>query len=147
MKSIPKDYLKYWRVIRHFIKVKYGLTQSDLDVILFLYSEGYFSKEKFDEFDALISWDAERFGTLLKDGWIVVFRRRMGNRKALYELSYKALRVVDSIYKKLNGEEIPEGPSNNPMFLKNVSYTDKVYRNFIIEMNKTIKQQRHLAPE
>jgi hypothetical protein len=147
MKTIPKDYLKYWRVIRHFIKVKYGLTQSDLDVILFLYSEGYFSKEKFDEFDALISWDVERFGTLLKDGWIVVFRRRMGNRKALYELSYKALRVVDSIYKKLNGEEIPEGPSNNPMFLKNVSYTDKVYRNFIIEMNKTIKQQRHLAPE
>jgi len=105
------------------------------------------TKEKFDEFDALISWDVERFGTLLKNGWIVVFRRRMGNRKALYELSYKALRVVDSIYKKLNGEEIPEGPSNNPMFLKNVSYTDKVYRNFIMEMNKTIKQQRHLAPE
>ena len=27
------------------------------------------------------------------------------------------------------------------------SYMDKVYRNMIIEMNKFIKQQRHLSPE
>ena len=36
------DYLKYWRVIRYFIKAKYGLSQAELDVILFLKSEGYF---------------------------------------------------------------------------------------------------------
>jgi len=47
------DYLKYWRVIRYFIKAKYNLTQGDLDVILFLNSEGYFDKAKFDEFDEL----------------------------------------------------------------------------------------------
>jgi len=29
------------------------------------------------------------------------------------------------------------------MFAKNVSYSDKIYRNMIIEMNKFIKQQRH----
>lgn len=145
--KVPKDYLKYWRVIRHFIKVKYGLTQSDLDMILFLYSEGYFSKDKFAEFNALLSWEDKRFERLRQEEWIVVFRKHMGRRKALYELSYKSLRVVDLIYKKLSGEEITEGPGNNPMFLKNVSYTDKVYRNFIMEMNKSIRQQRHLAPE
>ena len=36
------DYLKYWRVIRYFIKAKYGLSQAELDVILFLKSEGYY---------------------------------------------------------------------------------------------------------
>jgi hypothetical protein len=50
-----------------------------------------------------------------------------------------------SLYKKLNGEEIPESPSSNPLFLKNVSYTDKVYRNYIKEMNSFIRQQRHLS--
>ena len=64
------DYLKYWRVIRYFIKAKYNLTQGDLDVVLFLNSEGYFDKAKFDEFDELLSWDEGRFKRLLRDGWI-----------------------------------------------------------------------------
>ena len=42
MKSNQEDYLKYWRVIRQFTKIKYGLTQSDLDMLFFLYSEKYF---------------------------------------------------------------------------------------------------------
>ena len=55
------DYLKYWRVIRYFIKSKYKLSQGDLDILLFLYSEKYFSKEKFNEFDELLSWNVNRF--------------------------------------------------------------------------------------
>jgi DNA-binding MarR family transcriptional regulator len=146
MRLPPNDYLKYWRVIRYFIKAKYKITTGELDVLLFLYSEKYFSKDKFNEFDELISWDVNRFDKLLRDGWVVVFRKRQGKKKALYEVSYKGRRMLGSMYKKLSGEEIPESPSVNPMFLKNVSYTDKVYRNMIIEMNKFIRQQRHPSP-
>ncbi|HAV25185.1 MAG TPA: hypothetical protein DCX01_03310 [Bacteroidetes bacterium] len=146
MRLPPNDYLKYWRVIRYFILKKYKLTTGELDVLLFLYSEKYFSKDKFNEFDELISWDVNRFDKLLRDGWVVVFRKRQGKKKALYEVSYKGRRMLGSMYKKLSGEEIPESPSVNPMFLKNVSYTDKVYRNMIIEMNKFIRQQRHPSP-
>ena len=140
-----QDYLKYWRVIRYFIKAKYGLTTSDLDILLFLQSEKYFSKDDFDEFNELISWYKNRFNTLLKDKWIEVFRKNTSKSKAIYQLSYKSTRVLVSLYKKLNGEEIPESPSSNPLFLKNVSYTDKVYRNYIKEMNSFIRQQRHLS--
>ena len=140
-----QDYLKYWRVIRYFIKAKYGLTTSDLDILLFLQSEKYFSKDDFDEFNELISWDKNRFNTLLKDKWIEVYRKNTSKSKAIYQLSYKSTRVLVSLYKKLNGEEIPESPSSNPLFLKNVSYTDKVYRNYIKEMNSFIRQQRHLS--
>jgi hypothetical protein len=140
---MKSDYLKYWRVVRQFIKVKHNLTQSDLDILLFLKSEEYFSRDKFNEFDNLISWEKLRFKRLKKEGWIEIFRKRMGQRKALYQLSNRGKRVTASIYKYLNGQEIPSSSDGNPMFLKNVSYTDKVYRNFIIEMNQTIKQQRH----
>jgi hypothetical protein len=140
---MKSDYLKYWRVIRQFIKVKHGLTQSDLDMLLFLKSEEYFSKDKFKEFASLIGWDKNRFEKLRQLGWIEVFRKRMGKRKALYQLSQKGKRVTTSIYKYLNGKEIPTSNDGNPMFLRNVSYTDKVYRNFIIKMNAFIKQQRH----
>lgn len=74
-------------------------------------------------------------------------QKKNGTRKALYELSFKALRLVDSIYKKLNGEEIPTGEGNNSMFGKNVSYTDKVYRNMIKEMNAELKAKRREAKE
>jgi hypothetical protein len=141
------DYLKYWRVIRQYIKIKYNLTQSDLDILLFLKSESYFSKDKFEEFNEILSWDKQRFEKLRQQGWIEVFRKRVGKHKALYQLSFKSKRMLTSIYKKLNGEEIPTSPSQNKMFAKNVSYSDKVYRNMIIEMNRSIKQQRHLSHE
>jgi len=136
------NYLKYWRVIRYFVKSKYNLTQADLDILIFLFDEGYFSKDKFKEFDELLSWNVNRFDQLLRDGWIEVFRKYDGKRKGLYTLSYKTNRLITSIYKKLSGEEIPTSPSANPMFKRKVSYTDKVYRNMIIEMNKEIRDKK-----
>ena len=53
--------------------------------------------------------------------------------------------MVGMIYKKLNGEEFPEAKSVNPLFLANGSYTDKLYRDMIKEMNAFIRQQRRLS--
>ena len=147
MKLKVNDCLKYWRVIRYFIKQKYGLTTADLDMLLFLYSEDIFSKEKFEEFDNLLSWDEERFNRLYKLGWIEVFRNRKKTRKSLYCISFKTDRVISGIYKKLSGQEIPTSLSGNPMFAKNVKYSDKIYRNMILEMNAAIRQQRRLSLE
>jgi hypothetical protein len=89
MKSNQEDYLKYWRVIRQFVKIKYELTQSDLDMLLFLYSEVYFDKDKFGEFDSLLGWDKQRFERLRQLGWIQAFRHGMtpGGRRAVYQFS------------------------------------------------------------
>jgi hypothetical protein len=147
MKKYPEDYLKYWRVIRQYMKAKHGLSQADLDVLLFLYSEPYFDKSKFIEFNNLLSWDRHRFDNLLRDGWIENFRKFHGSQRGIYNLSDKAKNVVRDIYKKLNGEEIPTSLGSNPMFYKNVKYSDKVYRNMILEMNESIKQQRRQSRE
>lgn len=150
MKLKNNDYLKYWKIIRQFMKAKYGLSQSDLDMLLFLYSEGYFSRDKFFEYNNILSWEVGRMTRLKNEGWIEVFRNPGVRVKALYKVSYKTERAIDSMYKKLNGEEIPSTVSGNPMFHRKVKYTDKVYRNMIIEMNKEIKatrQQQRLSPE
>ena len=105
------DYLKYWRVIRYYIKARYGITTSDLDMILFLRSEGRFNRSKFNEFNEVLGWD-------------------------------KGKRMLTAMYRKLSGEEISTNHQINPMFLKNVGYNDKVYRNMLIEMNAFIKQQQ-----
>lgn len=147
MKSQPEDYLKFWRVISYYFKSKHELTSAELDVILFLYSEKYFDKGKFREFNELLTWDRNRFEKLIENGWIVIFRTRLRGKKNVYQLSDKAINMCKDIYRKLNGEEIPVSLSENAMFKKNVSYFDKVYRNMIKQMNSAIKQQRRRSPE
>ena len=92
-----------------------------------------------------MSWDEARFHGLLRDGWLQVFRKNTGKQTTLYRLSHKGRSLVINIYKKLNGEEIGVSPQLNPLFRKDASYMDKVYRNMIIEMNDFIKQQRRRA--
>lgn len=147
MKSKASDYLKYWKIIRQYYKSKYKVGQADLDMLLFLYSEEYFTKDKFAEFNNILSWDVKRFDRMHRDGWIHTFRKHAGKKKSIYTLSDKANNMIDSMYKILNGDEIPTTIQGNPMFQRNVRYSEKVYRNLIIEMNKFIRQQRHRAPE
>ena len=137
-----QDYLKYWRVIRYFMQAKHKLSTGDIDILLFLYSEKYFNKTKFKEFDLLLSWDKKRFNKLLRDDWIIVFRKRKGKQTTLYEMSYKGRRMIGSMYKKLNGEEMPESKVGNPLFSKDTSYTDRLYRDMIKEMNRFIRKER-----
>lgn len=138
------DYLKYWRVIRQYIKTKYGLTQSDLDMLMFIYTEKYFSKARFDEFSRIVSWDADRFKRLKENGWIESFRKYdpRTNTRAIYQISPDGKRVVQSIYRMLKGEEMPITPKYNPMFKSNAKYMSKVYRNSIRELNSYLKQQQ-----
>jgi hypothetical protein len=142
MKTLNNDYLKYWRVIRYYIMAKYNLCQNSLDILLFLNSEEYFSRKKFQEFNELLPWDRNRFDKLVADGWIDKFRDGPSQISKVYKLSYKAKRVITSIYKKLNGDEIPMSQCNNTMFAKNVRYTDKVYRNFMKQMNNYIREKK-----
>lgn len=106
MKSNQRDYLKYWKVIRTYYKVKHKLTQADIDMLLFLYSERYFNVTTFREYEKLFTWDVERFEKLKKLGWIELFSSKQPGRPAmrsmaLYSLSYKAKRMVASMYKKI----------------------------------------------
>ena len=142
MRKRKNDYLKYWRVIRYFFQKKYNLNQQDMEMLLFLYSEGYFNRKKFQEFDRLLSWDLRRFDRLKKEGWISMFKQHDYGSRCVYEISQKGKRAIDSLYKKLNGEEIPSTSDGNPLYYKNVSSTDKIYRDFIESMNKEIKKDR-----
>ena len=137
------DYLKYWRVIKYFAKRKYQVSSAYLDMLLFLYSEKYFNKTTFKEYGQLLSWDANRFYRLIKQGYIQKWREKTGRQATLYQLTYKAKRMINSVYKKLNGEEIPE--YTNPMFRHDATYMQKVTKKFIKKLNKSIKQQQHLS--
>lgn len=145
---MKSDYLKYYKVVRKFIKEKHGLTQSDLDTLFFLRSEGLFTSTNFDEFNKIVSWDRLRLDRLRQNGWVEIYRDapkdlKPGKIGVVYRLTYKAKRVIDTIYEYLNGRSLPMTQTSNPLMAKNVPFSSKVHRNFIRNLNKKIKTGQH----
>ena len=64
-------------------------------------------------------------------------------------LSFKTQRVINAVYitKLVRRRNTYRSQSSNPIFAKNVKFSDKVYKKMIIEMNYAIRQQRRLSPE
>ena len=131
-----KNYLKHWRVVRYFVKKKYNIGLPELEMLLFLYDEGRFSKDVFKQYEELMSWNKNRFFEMIQKGYIVIYRKKEGRLRALYELSYKSKGMIASVYEKLEGGRFPITESSNPLFGKKVNYVDKVYRNEIKRINK-----------
>jgi hypothetical protein len=147
MATPPRDYLKYYKVIRQYYKAKHKISQAELDVLIFMYSEGYFTRERFDEFNRILTWNRERFQKLLDDGWFEIFRKKGRGTAVIYQMSEKGKLLIADLYRKLNGEDIPVQKCNNPIFLKRkAKYSEKVYKDMIIEMNSFNKQQRRRSP-
>ena len=136
------NFLKYYRVVRYYIKKKYEITLMELDMILYLYDMPFFRKEDFNYYGNTMSWDKKRFYEMIKKGLIKEWRpgKEQYAKAKMYELSHKAKSICSLTYKKLLQEEtISENAVSNPIFKKE-SYMDKVYKNVIEKMNSSKPQ-------
>jgi hypothetical protein len=133
------NFLKYYRVVRYYIKKKYDITLMELDMILYLYDMPFFRKEDFNYYGNTMSWDKKRFYEMIKKGLIKEWRpgKEQYAKAKMFELSHKAKSICSLTYKKLLQEEsISEKAVSNPIFKKE-SYMDKVYKNVIEKMNSS----------
>jgi hypothetical protein len=133
------NFLKYYRVVRYYIKKKYDITLMELDMILYLYDMPFFRKEDFNYYGNTMSWDKKRFYEMIKKGLIKEWRpgKEQYAKAKMYELSHKAKSICSLTYKKLLQEEtISEKTVSNPIFKKE-TYMDKVYKNVIEKMNRS----------
>lgn len=148
MNSKHTDYLKYWRVVRAYYKKQHGLSSAEFDMLLFLYSEGYFTKKDFAVFNKILPWNKRRFNDLVTKGFIANFRKRGGSRPGLYMVTRKTKSVFSNMYAVLNGElPMSESQANNPMFRKSSGYNQRKYQELIIKMNKATRLRRHPKDE
>lgn len=146
MENTKSDYLKYYPVIKKFVKDNFKLSEATMGVLLFLYSEKYFNKAKFEEFNSILSFNDQRFNILLRDGYVHVFRKGNGKKlSTLYSLSIKSKNLVELIYDMLEGKRIPLSKLENRMFLNNASYSSKVNRRLMIQMHKFSVEKRRAA--
>jgi DNA-binding MarR family transcriptional regulator len=136
-----ENILKYWKVVREWMKAKHNLSQSDLDMLLFLYDEGTFRQCDIVKFEKLLSWDRKRQKRLMDSGWIALLVERTPKRNTTYRLTLKGKRALTEMYKRLYGEVFDE---SNPLYRNDAGYQAKRYRRFIENLNQErIQLLRH----
>lgn len=142
------NYLKYWKVVRNYIRGRYKLNTEDIDLLLFLRSERYFTKPTFRSYESMIGWEKNRMERLVNDGWLEKIRFNKKGVPDLFKISFKCDRVITQLYTMLDGNPIPESQESNPMFRgTKVQYSFRNTNRVIKGINKTIKQQRRLGAE
>ena len=124
---------------------KYDLTESLLEALIQLDDE-YFSKKRFREVTLSMSWDKNRFDSLIEDGWIEQWRERKGKKAALFKPTGKAHRLVRRIYKILVGkEDLPMSKKRNPYEKEdqNLGYAERLMKKAIRLMDEERKQNKY----
>jgi hypothetical protein len=104
------SYLRYLGFVKTYISVKYDISKSDLDILLYLYNEDYFDYEYFYAFVKILE-DKKygQFKRFMLSGYIVKVESSLRYPRAapkvidasLYKISNQAKSVIDNLYKHL----------------------------------------------
>jgi len=147
--AVPEfDFLKNWTLIKKWAIVNYELKSSaELELLLYLYSEKLFTRTDVMNRMNFMSWDAKMMKRLEDRGFIYIWRKRWTGEPNVYDLTHKAKKMINSVYKKLLGlEPIPESTRRNKAFLKNAPYSHKTLAIAIKDHNEQLKEKRKQYP-
>lgn len=119
------NYLKHYGIIRRYVQVKYDITVSDLEVMLFMNSEPAFALYQLRDINSITGMSVSRMKRLHKLGFVdfledesVARVKHIKRISRLYALSSKGKAVVNLLYEKLDGGHISVCANNNPIFKK-----------------------------
>jgi len=129
--------LKHYRIIRRWACRNNGLSDADLELLIYLDCIGLFNRLDFIDGAYSYSWDNRRWARLKADDWINVFakRNRTTTKSNVYKVSFKGKQLINKMYRIMLGEEdIPTSTKRN-VIMKGKRYSDKVLIKSIKNVN------------
>ena len=130
--------LKHYRIIRRWACRNNNLKDADLELLIYFDCMDHFTKHDYMEGTYAYCWDKHRWDRLLKEGWITVWRNRNRTTQKynIYKVSFKCKQLIKRMYRIMLGEEdLPTSKQRNSI-MRNNTYTDKVLRRAINNVNK-----------
>jgi hypothetical protein len=129
--------LKHYRIIRKWACKNNNLNDADLELLIYLDCMGFFSKQDFKTGSYSYSWDNRRWNRLLKEGWVVVWRKRNRTTQKyhLYQVSFKCKQLINRMYRIMLGEEDIPTSSRRNKIIRGSNYTSKVLTTAIYNVN------------
>ena len=134
--------LKHYRIIRKWASKNNDLNEADLELLIYLDCVDLFTIKDFKKGVYSYSWDNRRWSRLIKDNWIVVWRKRNRTNQTynIYKVSVKGKQLISRMYRiMLQEEEIPTSTRRNKI-MKRKTYMDKVLTTSINDINKEINK-------
>jgi hypothetical protein len=80
--------LKHYRIIRKWACRNNDLNDADLELLIYLDCLDMFTKQDFKTGCFSYSWDNRRWNRLLKEGWIVVWRKEIILHRNIIYIKY-----------------------------------------------------------
>jgi hypothetical protein len=130
--------LKHYRIIRKWACKNNNLTDADLELLVYLDCIDLFNRNDYKMGTYSYSWDNKRWNKLLKNDWIVVWRKRNHTTQKyhIYKVSFKGKQLISRMYRIMLGlDDIPTNERRNPI-MKGKTYTDTVLITAINNVNK-----------
>jgi len=130
--------LKHYRIIRKWACKNNDLTDSDLELLIYLDCIDLFTIKDFKMGTYSYSWNNRRWNKLIQKNWVVVWRNRNRTTQKynIYKVSFKGKQLIQRIYRVMLGEDdIPTSERRNSI-MKGKSYIDKVLQTSIYNVNK-----------
>jgi len=130
--------MKHYRIIRKWACKNNDLTDAELELLIYLDCIDLFTKKDFEAGTYTFSWNNRRWGKLIKNEWIKVWRHRNRTTQKynIYTLSFKGKQLISRMYRIMLGyDDIPTSERRNKLIAGN-SYTDKVMTTAIYNVNK-----------
>lgn len=136
---VDYDFLKYIRVVFKWATDNYPeLSKPEIELLLYLYGTGAFSKKQFNDYHKLLGlYSIKTLKKFEEGGWIKLWRNRKGREHALYTLTHKAKLMCNKMHRYSCGvEEIPDNPVGNQMMRADAPRINNYYMDIIKRMNK-----------
>ena len=130
--------LKHYRIIRRWACRNNGLADADLELLIYFDCLDFFTRHDYEIGTYTYSWDKMRWDRLLKEGWIVVWRKRNHTTQKynIYKVSFKCKQLISRMYRIMIGDEdIPTSERRNTI-MRGKTYTDTVLQSAIKNVNK-----------
>jgi hypothetical protein len=134
--------LKHYRIIRRWASRNNDLNDADLELLIYLDCIDLFSIKDFKMGSYSYSWDNRRWNRLIQNDWIKVWRHhnRTTQKYNIYKVSFKGKTLIQRMYRIMLGEEdIPSSKRRN-IIMRGETYTDKVLKTSIKNVNKDKKR-------
>lgn len=129
------DFLKYIRIAFKWALETTGLRRGEIEVLLYAYGHGYFTRKEFTDYYSLHSiYQRHNFKLLIKDGWIKLYRDAKLERDKLYVVTHKTKGFCNSMHKYCAG--LQDFPKFKKSYMENRPVKLKYYNMAIAKANK-----------
>lgn len=136
------DFLKFYAIVKRWAMYIYELTYDEMELLMYFYSEQTFTKREFNLFTRHIVHQKKNINNFIEKGLVEELENYNKDVKIdlnkIYKLTFRAQRIIASIYKKMTlTEDIDEYSGNNKLFVEySTSFSQKNTAKLIMEMNK-----------